>query len=547
MRAAIPMFMVLAACSGGGGTEAEDAEPTLAITSPQRGAFTDTTTVTVAGTVSDDHEGVRVTVNGADVTVNADGSFSTTVTVEPGMAFLETHAIDSRGQDVRDVRAAIAGDVAPSNGSVKAALGARLAPAGLTTVGGAIGTAAEAIDFTAAAKAMNPVYNNDGCLGAKVDITSITLSNIDVALTAKAGALDTNVAVSNLTVKLHADFKVACIGGSTNITAHATTAHVRDDMTLAIAAGKIKTAVPSPTVTLDGFTVDVGGVPSQIESLLRDKAREAAETRIQTIIKDRVPAIADGALAGLVAKPVSANLVGKPATITVTPSKIELASTGMFVAVNTSIVVQGGESGTYAANPMPIAATLVDRANTLGVAVADDMVNQLMAGLWAAGAFDPSITNPQQLSLLSGILGTDIAALDVQMSLPPTMKTAGTGLELAVGDLIVTAKDAAGTAVLTAALSLTTTMVAGPSSDGKRIVLTTTTPTVKVQILSQAVENPIEASELEGIVTGVWGVVGGMADDALGKLPMPQVAGIQLTAPTVMGKAGYVVLDVGAH
>jgi hypothetical protein len=90
-------------------------------------------------------------------------------------------------------------------------------------------------------------------------------------------------------------------------------------------------------------------------------------------------------------------------------------------------------------------------------------------------------------------------------------------------------------------------MVAGPSGDGKRIVLTTTTPTVKIQVLSQSGLNPIEESELEGLITGVWGVVGGMADDALGKLPMPQVAGIQLTAPTVTGKDGYVVLDVGTN
>jgi hypothetical protein len=541
------MVMLFAACSGSGGTEVEDAEPILNITSPQRGAFADSTSVTVAGTVSDDNAGVRVTINGTDATVNPDGSFSLAVTVEPGMAFVETHAIDSRGQDTRDVRAVIAGDVAPSDGSIKAPLGARLAPMGLDTVAGAIATAAEAIDFTAAAKAMNPVYNNDGCLGAKVDVTSVTLSNIDVALTPKAGALDTNVAVSNLTVKLHADFKVACIGGSTNITAHANVARVRDDMTLAISAGKIKTAVPSPTVTLEGFTADVGGVPSQIESLLRDKAREAAETRLQTIIKDRVPGIADGALAGLIAKPVSTTLLDKPTTFTVTPSKIELAASGMFVAVNTAIVVQGGESGTYAANPMPIAAALLDKAPKLGVAVADDVVNQLMAGLWAAGAFDVNVTNMQQLSILSALIDADVASLDVAMSLPPTMKTAGSALELAVGDLIVTAKDAAGTPVLTAAMSLTTSMVAGPSGDGKRIVLTTTTPTVKIQILSQSGLNPIEESELEGLITGVWGVVGGMADDALGKLPMPQVAGIQLTAPTVTGKDGYVVLDVGTN
>ncbi|MBA3391907.1 MAG: hypothetical protein H0T89_04640, partial [Deltaproteobacteria bacterium] len=51
--------------------------------------------------------------------------------------------------------------------------------------------------------------------------------------------------------------------------------------------------------------------------------------------------------------------------------------------------------------------------------------------------------------------------------------------------------------------------------------------------------------ELEGIVTGVWGVIGSKVDDAIGKLPMPAVAGIQLGAPTVQGDAGYVVLDVG--
>jgi hypothetical protein len=196
---------------------------------------------------------------------------------------------------------------------------------------------------------------------------------------------------------------------------------------------------------------------------------------------------------------------------------------------------------------MPIAAALLDKAPKLGVAVADDVVNQLMAGLWAAGAFDVNVTNMQQLSILSALIDADVASLDVAMSLPPTMKTAGSALELAVGDLIVTAKDAAGTPVLTAAMSLTTSMVAGPSGDGKRIVLTTTTPTVKIQILSQSGLNPIEESELEGLITGVWGVVGGMADDALGKLPMPQVAGIQLTAPTVTGKDGYVVLDVGTN
>lgn len=545
MRAAIAIAMFSAACSSAG-QEAENPPPTLEMTSPQRGTFSDETQIRVSGRVVDDKPGASVLVQGVITTVAEDGTFDVTISVEPGIALVETKAIDADGQSVRDVRAVLAGDVAPSDGSVKSQMGARLAPLGLKTVATAVANAAEAIDFTAAAKAMNPVYENTGCLGARIDVTSITLSNIAATMVPKAGAVDTSVNVSNLIVKLSADYKVACIGGSTTITARATTARVRDDLTVAISAGKLKTSVPSPTVVLEGFSVDVGGVPSQIESLLRDKAREAAETRLTSIIKARVPALADAKLAELIAKPVNATLLGHPTKITVAPAKVELATTGMFVAIDTAMVVTGGEGGTYAANPMPIASGLVSKANNLGVAIADDAVNQLFAGLWAAGAFDITLSG-DKIGVIAALVDDDVTSLDVTMSLPPTMKTAGTGLELTVGDLIVTAKDASGAPVQTFALSLSTTMVAGPTADN-RLVLTTTTPTVKAQILSQsaAVDNPLDASELEGIITGVWGVVGGMADDALGKIPMPVIAGIQLGAPTVEGNAGYVVMDVGA-
>lgn len=546
MRAIVSIAVFSAACSTAG-NEATSLPPTLEITSPQRGTFSEAMDVTVTGRVTDDQPGVTVTVQGSAVTVNPDGTFTTQVTVEPGIAMIESQAADAEGQRVRDVRAVLAGDTAPTDGSVKAPLGARLAPAGLTTVAKAVADAAEAIDFTAAAKAMNPVYNNDGCLGAKIDITSVSLASIDAGMTAKTGAVDTTVTVKNVVVKLHADFKVACIGGSTTITATASAAKVRDDLTIAIAGGKIKTAVPSPTVTLEGFNVDVGGVPSAIEGLLRDQARSAAESRLAAIIQQKVPAIADAKLGELVAKPLSVDLFGHMTKFAVTPTKAELGASGLFVAVDTAVTVAGGEGGTYASNPMPISASLIAKADKLGVAVADDAVNQLFAGLWASGAFDLEISG-EQAGIIAALLDDDVASLSIAMSLPPTVKTAGTALELQIGDLILTAKDASGQPVQTFALSASTTMVAGPGADNK-LVLTTTTPTVKAQVLSQStvVDDPIDASKLEGIITGVWGVVGGMADDALAKFPMPNLVGVQITAPTIEGKDGYVVLDVGAQ
>jgi hypothetical protein len=521
-----------------------DTPPILEITTPQRGTFSDAGEVMVSGRVTDEGP-VRVTLDGTDISVAADGTFNTTITVEAGISIIETHAIDAAGNDVRDVRAVLAGTLAPSDGTVDSPIGARLGPAGLDAVGDAIAGAAENINFTTAAQAMNPVYNNTGCLGARIDITSVTLSNIAAALVPKANALDTAVAIDDVVVRMDADYKAACIGGSTTITVRVTKARIRDDLGVTIAAGKLKTSLPSPTVALEGFSIDIGGVPGAVESLLRDKAREGVEKALVSVIKSKVPPIADTRLAGLIARPYTASVLGNMTTVGVSPTEVELSASGLFVAIDTSLVVEGGEGGTFVATPMPITSAPVQSAEGLGVLVADDAVNQLFAGLWAAGAFDQSLAI-DAVGPAAALLDDDVRTLDVTMSLPPTVTTSGSGLELAIGDLIVTAKDEAGFEVQRFALSVRTALVAGPTSENT-LTLTTTTPVVFAQVLAQSevVDDPLEDAELEGIITGVWGLVGVLADDALAKLPMPAIAGLQLEAPTVVGKDGYVVLDVG--
>ena len=149
------------------------------------------------------------------------------------------------------------------------------------------------------------------------------------------------------------------------------------------------------------------------------------------------------------------------------------------------------------------------------------------------------------LGPLSSILDPSVTNLALKMSLPPTVTTDDAGLELAIGDLIVTATDGAGTPVQTFALSVKTTLKAGPSQAGK-LLLTVGTPEVHAQIVSQAdtVARPLTDAALQSIVTSVWGVVGDAADSALGNLPMPAFAGIQLGAPAIKGSAGYLIADI---
>lgn len=539
MRALAAALLFTLACS------AEDADkpPVLEVTSPARGALNaDSDQVTVTGRVTDDGA-VRVTVGGIDVATAKDGSFSATITVPPGVAIIETHAIDTAGHDVRDVRSVLAGTLAPSDGTTGGQLGARAGASALAAIGNAVGEQAKAIDYTAAVQPMNPVYDNGGCLGATINVTSVTLSDLDVALAPKANLLSTDVVIANLNVKMAARFKVACVSGSTTITVRATATKIYGDLGAQIAAGKIVTSLPTATVAFDNFSVDVGGVPGAIESLLKDEARKGVEKALTTAIKSKVPPIADKQLNGLIGKPFNAAILGNNATITVTPSKIAITPTELFIGMSSTLKISGGEGGTFLTTPTTLSAAAMT-GNGLGVALDDDLVNGLFAGLWAADAFDKSIAI-DTIPALGALLDDDARTIDVAMSLPPTVSTAGGDLELSLGDLILTVKDEAGANVHQIALSVRTVLDAEPNQEGK-IILTVGAPEVYAQVLENGatVEKPLTDEQVEALVTGVWGVIGVKADDALSNLPMPTIAGIKLGAPSVEAGDGLVLANI---
>jgi hypothetical protein len=536
---AIAVLATLAACSD----DVPDAPPTLEVISPARGTTADAETITVAGKVTDNGP-VRVSVAGVDVTPAPDGSFQATIPVAPGITIVETLAIDSAGQTARDVRAVLAGPLAVSDGTQAAPIGARAGAATLQKVGDAIATTAEQIDYTAAVQPMNPIYDDPGCLGARVNVTSINLSNIDIALVPQTGALSTEVVIDNLVVRAHTTYRVACISGSTNITLRATKARIKGDLGVRVASGKLATSLPSATVAFEGFSFDVGGVPSQLESLFRNTVRSRVESALATMIRGNVPPIADQALAGMVAAPFTTSLLGKQLTFGVAPKTVAITPAELFVAVDTKVQVSGGEGGVFSTQPMPITAATMDQSRGLGVAIANDILNQMFAGLWAADAFDLQMSL-DSIAILGALLDDDARSLGVALALPPTVTTDGADVTLSIGDLMITVRDEAGAEIQQIALSLRTTLAAGPSQSG-RILLTVGSPQVFAQVLAQseAVQRPLTDNQVEGLVSAVWGVIGTTADDALAKLPMPTIGGIQLGAPTVSRGDGYVLADI---
>lgn len=541
MRTLAASLVVILGCSSG--SQQDDPPPVLEVTSPARGTFADSETVTVSGRVTDNGP-VRVTVAGQEVMPAKDGTFTATVQVGSGIEIIETHAIDSTGHDVRDVRAVLAGTLGPTDGTQAASVGARAGVGALRAVGTAIATGAKAVDYTAAAQAANPIYDNGGCLGATINITSINLSNVGVSLVPKAGALSTDVVIDNLVVKLSAKFKVACIGGSTTITLRASKTKIHGDLAARISSEKLVTSLPTTTVAFEGFSLDIGGVPGAIEDLLRSQARDGVSKVLASTIRSKVPPLADRAIAGLIAKPVNAELLGRDTTITIAPSDVKITPTELFVGVSSKLRVAGGEGGTFLTTPTSLSAAGMGDTQGLGVALDDDIINQLFAGLWAADALEQSVST-DTIPALGIFLDDDAREMAISLALPPTVSTETGELVLAIGDMMVDVRDSAGAEVHRIALSLTTTLAAEPSQAGK-ILLTVGSPTVYAQVLSNSdvVEKPLTDEEVEALVTAAWGLVGVKADDALGKLPMPTIAGIQLGAPRLEAGDNFVFAEM---
>ncbi|HVK89322.1 MAG TPA: hypothetical protein VM513_34605 [Kofleriaceae bacterium] len=520
-----------------------DQPPTLEVMTPQRGTQAQGSQVTVSGRVTDDKPGVKVKINGIEVAPAADGSFSASIDVPAGVSIIETHAIDSKGNDLRDARAVMAGSLAPTDGSLASPLAASISAPALATIGSVLATQAEAIDFTAAAMAMNPIYSNTGCLGAVLDVQSVSLSNIDVGLVPAAGALEAAVTIDDVAIVLKAKYKVACIGGSTTIRVTSSKARINGALAIAVQGGALATSLPSSSVQLDGFGLDIGGIPGALESLVRGEARKAAEKALTEVIRDQVPPMANDAFANVLAKPFSTSLFGHATTLAITPGQVTLSPSGLFVAVDTKVAVAGGEGGMFVQQSGPVSQTMMS-ASGVGVAIANDTVNQLFAGLWAAGALEQDV-GLDSIPGLGAILDDDAASLSIELLLPPTVGDGSGALELSIGDMILDVKDASGTTIQNIAMSLRTSLDVVPSQTGG-IRLTAGQPEIFAQMLVQteAVDRPLTDMQFEGIVSGAWGLVAGQANKALEAVPLPSVAGVTLGAPTVDGRDGFLIADV---
>ncbi|MBA3542693.1 MAG: hypothetical protein H0T79_23960 [Deltaproteobacteria bacterium] len=533
--------LVLAACAKPRPPEPPKPEPTpvvdivpeLAIVQPERGVFVEGGTLVVTGRAHDD-AAVRVTVNGVDATVAPDGSFTATLDVPAGLTILETHAIDTTGHDVRDVRSVLVGPFAPSD--ARAPIAVRLGRGGLAALGKALGASAKSIDVKAAARALNPVFDNGGCLGARADIADLSIGKVEVSLAPKAGAVATMIFVDSIVARFDVRYEVACLGGSTTMTVH-TNARITSDLGATVRGGRLQTTLANTNVALEALQMEISGVPGPIENLLRRALRGSVEHALQTIVANDVPPVANAKLASLLAHPAQPPVLGRPVKLEVVPRRFEVTASGVLVAADAAFVVAGGERGRHVAKPASMPG-LEHPPVDADVWIAAAAIDQLLSGLWAAHAFDRTLALAD-LGMVGMLLKGKLHTIEVAFSLPP-MIGATKHLELAIGDLILTARDATGAELQRFAVSLRSDLTIEPGEHA----LATTEPTVLAQQLGNG-PGPLDAATVEAIAKTVWSLVAMMVDDSLTRIPVPALGGgVQVRAATARDE--FVVLDISA-
>lgn len=534
---------MLAACHSG-----DEVDPTLTITSPERGTLSGESTVTVTGEVGDEAGAVRVTVNGLAADVAGDGSFSLTLAVPPGIEVLETIAEDDAGNLARDVRAVLAGPLAPTASIVGDAFATRIGPDAFTVMAGVVATTVEHLDLAALIGGAAPLVDVGGsCVGAEVYLLDVAMGDVAMTMAPVEGAIDTSVTVTDLEIKLRADYRVSCnTQHVAPITIRASLVSVDGGLGLAVSDGDLASSIAGLDIQLVGLDLESEGLPGEIFDLLEGAIESLAPQVIEAMMTETMPDIVDSLLSDMTAAGWKVPVLDRDVQIDVAPREVAIDATGAVIALDAGLHVEGDGDGRYLSTPEPAAAALAGDTRGLALAISDDVVNQLFAGMWAAGALehDLALEAGDPLGLL---IGADTRRVTLHLSLPPTASMGPAGdLRLAIGDLIIRCEDEAGAEMTTIAVSFATTLGAevGLGGAAGAVTLRLGDPEVHAQVLSQSdrLEQPITGENIEALVNALYDVLTPTANQALSALPIPALGGVEMVDPAVETRDGFVVV-----
>ncbi len=541
--------------------------PEIVLTTPDRGHWEMDPDVTFSGTTSDAWSGVDLlTIEGTEVTVASDGSFSHDVPVGFGINVIETAAVDGYGNTATDTRATLAGDFLDYGAGSDDGLVVRLneGPGGLQAIedlasglivdadlGGLIPTGPV---FSDSSQSCLPWWLGGGCVtwySIDLFVSNPTFGTTDVSFDPRAsGQLFTRFDVNDVSVDWNASGTLVGAGasGSGDITANT----IRIDMLLRpyIASNRIEVDVDSATATTIGFNwnmsgflgdvLDVFGVRSLISGLIEGMLEDALEDAVYTYI----PPVLEDALNDLLTS-FTMTLAGNDYDVSLLPSSLVVDDDGLTLGLQTSVMADAwnhvGDMGfgpLYGAYGQPASYPL-NRGASVGLSI--DFLNQLFYALWGGGLLDMEMSSADMglaasdLELfLPGVTDVTIA---VDPLLPPVI-VPGTGAastDLQLGDLRLTLLDgdaATGTTLIDVYVSGTSEFDVGTAAGGTALTATLGDMDLYYDVVFPDAAT-LAASDTEAFLGALVPLLLPSLTDSLGEIAIPSISGFEISGATI--------------
>ncbi|HUS30251.1 MAG TPA: hypothetical protein VMZ53_17205 [Kofleriaceae bacterium] len=519
-------------------TAAPPPAPSLTVTSPERGMLQNSAgPVMVKGTALPGDDGAAVTsvkVNGTRASVGADGSFSVVVDAPPGALLLETVATSSEGGTVTDARAVQTGEVRAVGTSVERGVTATLSAEAFARLATAAGPIVKSTDFNKLLAPMQPMANlGDSLANVKLSITKLTLGDVKFTLVPTDGGLQFSAELTGLSVAAKADYAGTFVpDGSTSVNASADTVSISGTLVVTPAGTAGFTAkLASPTVRTTNLKLQASGLVGDVLSVLQSNLSSTIQRIATTSTEKAIQPLLINAL-GALAGPQSLDVLGKKIELQVSPSAVTFSRAGALVAMNVAVKIAGSEGSpgyVFTPNGTP----KLDVSTGVQLALADDLVNEMLAEVHALGLLDLRIQE-------------DFGIFDeahFRLALPPMISANnedGT-MRLVIGDMIASFSNH-GTPVIGAAVNAQVDVAVEQGTADEEIALKFGKIRVFVNPLDKdANMDDVENAELKLAATAGIGVQLDSMKQFLVKLPVPAIAGIQLDNLSLHADSGYVV------
>ena len=440
--------------------------PTITLESPERGLFTEDASTPVSGLLTDDWSGIgELTVDGVDVPVESDGSFSTSVDNTFGMNVLELVAVDGDENPTSDTRARLYGDFLPYGDADTDGVLARINEPGFDALEVLGEGLIEGQDL--AGLIPSPAYStsSESCVDVIFDEVCITWYSVELTLSNPSigetdleldpdagGWINATFTVYDPYIDWGADGTVLGIGMSGDGSISADSITIDMDLLPSVDAGVLSVSVLSADVSSSNFVFDWDSWLYDVMDFfgldLSSLVQGYLEDAIEGVIQDDFPSMLADALADLeIASDL--DLGTTTATFAAEPSSVAVDDRGLTLGLATTFTLaewqhdETGPGSLYGAYTTPTYGT---SASGMQVSLSLDFLNQALYGMWGAGLLDQDLGEADlglDLGSLGSFLPFDSLAIETHALLPPQV-VPGTGdamLDLHLGDLGLTLRD----------------------------------------------------------------------------------------------------------